>query len=229
MPAWGIDWLSPVRSFRNFFGTYGTTQGSIRGILNAIVPVAIVDRYRDDDEGSLFAITASANVAANNYPAFSFGSVQDDWELFAINMGVFFPVGVPQGYTWMTTNVMLYSPDTTYQPVVNFSPAGLWVPGLVTNWSYTLGSVTGITGYNPTLPARFGTFPFETHNKGASSSPVQGVDFHTGEHVFDPPIRTYRDVSLGVLITEKYDREVDFICTVRYRIRPRTTDGPRTG
>jgi hypothetical protein len=226
MPAWGIDWLAPVRSFRNFFGTYGTTQGSIRGVLNAIVPVAIVDRYRDDDEGSLFGMTCTAAVPSNKYAAFSFGSVADDWELYAMNFGASWS-NVPGN--WSLHTLMIYTPDSTYQPVQHFAPAGIWVPGMNTDWSFTLGSVTGITGYNDTLPARFGTMPFKSDTKGSTSPIYATVRFQNPEVVFDPPIRVYRDVSLSVVNVEAVSKQVDVTVSLRYRIRPRTTDGPRTG
>jgi hypothetical protein len=230
MPAFGIDWLAPVRSFRNFFGTYGTTQGSIRGVLNAIVPVAIVDRYRDDEEGSLFALTATANVNAGDHAAFVFGSPSDDWELYAVNKAIFFPNGLPTDPTqWLTFNLMMYTPDSTYQPVEFPSPAGLYVPGLNLDWAFTVGSVTGIAGYNTTLPPRFGCFPFETQNKAQTSANLPGPDFHTSERVFDPPIRVYRDVSLGFIMIGTFNKDYDVSVSIRYRLRQRTTDGPRTG
>jgi hypothetical protein len=231
VPISGLDWLAPVRSFRNFFGTYGTTQGSVRGVLNAIVPVAVVDRYRDDDEGSLFAMTATAQCpgGVNNFPALSFGSVNDDWELVSLFWGTFYPSTIPP--VWIAHNLMIYTPDSSYQPVQNFSPAGLYTPGLNTDWSFTLGSVTGIAGYNNSLPSRFGFFPFKTYVKSPTSVRLPSVDFDPegGEAVFDPPIRVYRDVSLGVMSTEWSSSPRDISVSIRYRIRPRTTDGPRTG
>ena len=229
MPVGRIDWLPPVRSFRNFFGTYGTTSGSIRGVLNGIMPVAVVDRYRDDEEGSHFAITATALVAAGQHGAFSFGSTTDDWELLSANVSYFFSAGIPQGSVWCTRNLMMYTPDASYQPVVTPSPVGIWIPGLQTDWSFTNGSVVGFTGHNPTLPGIFGSFPFETNNTSRTATPLVSVDFQRNETRFDPPIRVYRDVSLGFVIVETFDRQIDATMTIRYRIRPRTTDGPRTG
>lgn len=229
MPASGIDYLSPVRSFRNFFGTYGTTGGSIRGLLNAIVPVAIVDRYRDDNEGSIFSLTATCRCAANNHAAFSVGSIPDDWELFGFNWGMFFPVQVPNNSVFMGVTWTVYTPDATFNPVPVFSPVGLWYPGLQPDFAFTLGSVTAVSGYNPNLPPRLGTIPFDTRVFSSGTTPLLNVDMNQREVTFDPPIRVYRDVSLGFTVIETFNRDVDFTISIRYRIRPRTTDGPRTG
>ncbi|GAG98356.1 unnamed protein product, partial [marine sediment metagenome] len=191
--------------------------------------VAIIDRYRDDSEGSLFAMTATADCPPNRYAAFSFGSITDDWELLAINWATFWPLSAPGN--WISHNLMIYTPDASYQPVETFDPVGLYMPGLNLDWSFTHGSVTGVAGYNSTLPTRFGFFPFQSYIKSPTSVLLGSPDFDSasGEKVFDPPIRVYRDVSLGVIVTEVIGSSTDVSVSIRYRIRPRTTDGPRTG
>lgn len=228
MPVYGLDWLAPVRSFRNFFGRYGTTSGSIRGVLNGIVPVAVVDRYRDDSEGSLFGLTATAVVpsAGPNYPAFVFGSSSEDWELLQASVGWFWGSGNPSSFRWL--NMMVYTPDVGYNPLQNPSPAGIYVPGLNTDWSYTLSSVVGIAGYNTTVPTRFGFFPFQSLTKGSTST-YTSVDFQKRAWTFDPPLRVYRDVTLGMMAIEQFGKDIDVTVSILYRVRPRTTDGPRTG
>lgn len=223
-----IDWLPPVRSMRNFFGTYGTTTGSIRGVLNGIIPVAMVDRYRDDDEGSLFGMTVTAQGDANDHSTVAFGSSQNDWELVAANWGWFWPLGHPSG-TVMMGNIMMYTPPSTFQPITTFRPSGIFVPGLTPDWSFTFGSVNGFAGYNPNLPPIFGSFPFESHAKTTSSTLLNSVDFNWQEAVFDPPIRIYRDVVLAFTQIETFSRDMDLTVSIRYRERPRTTAGPATG
>jgi hypothetical protein len=224
VPIAGLDWLAPVRSFRNFFGRYGTTSGSIRGVLNAIVPVAVVDRYRDDSEGSLFGLTATAIVPAGNYAAFVIGSPTEDWELLSARFGLFWYLNPPD---WQFSNLMIYTPDTSYNPLQTPAPVGFYVPGLNTDWSYTLGSVVAIAGYNATLPPRFGYFPFESDDKGPSRL-MNDTSYRTPGANFNPPLRVYRDVSLGLVVTSTFPRDVDASLSILYRIRPRTTDGPRT-
>lgn len=229
MPSFGIDWLAPVRSFRNFFGTYGTTQGSVRGVLNAIVPVAVVDRYRDDDEGSIFSMTLTALCQSGNHAAFAVGSSADDWELHAASWGTFWPNGFPNsGPTWLTRNLMIYTPDVSYQPVETFAPAGIFVPGLNSDWAFTFGSVFGFAGYNSGLPSTFGRFPFDTGNTARSGSPLTQPDFQEMETRFDPPIRIYRDVTLGFIEIGTFGKDTDVTLSLSYRKRPRTTDGPRS-
>lgn len=219
----GPSWLAPVRAMRNFFGRYGTTGAGMRGLYTGIVPVAVVDRYRDDTEGSLYGMTMFNVTAPNEIPAFAMGSPVDDWELTALNVGQFLPSAI--GNNWLTPFV--YTPDSTYLPVVNVNPVGFWEPGLITNWAFNLGSVTGLAGSNPTMPARIGfyaTGSFEVN-------PVEvGVQTQGNAFMFDPPIRVYRDVTLGILLDLRLTGTTpSYFCSALYRIRPRTTDGPRTG
>ena len=222
MPVSGLDYLAPVRSFVNFFGRYGTVRGRVRGIWNGIIPVAVVDRYRDDDEGSLFSIQAPAVVPAGQFAAFAMGSPTDDWELLACNWGDFNGgVGINE-----VLNYFVYTPDATYTPVVTPSPAVLWTPGLNTDWSFTLGSVTMTSGHNPTQPVRWGFHP----QAAQATGPGVFVGSHFGiPYTFDPPLRVYRDVTLGFMAMETRLVARNPWLSVLYRIRPRTTDGPRTG
>jgi len=223
VPLTGLDYLAPVRSFRNFFGRYGTTRGSIRGIWNGLIPVAVVDRYRDDTEGSVFGITWPSSTPASMLPAFAFGSPTDDWELLQINVGEFnSAAGASEQFHYM-----LYTPDSTYIPVQNAAPALIGTPGLNNDFAFTLGSVTAIGGWNPAvLPARDG-YVF-------SANTVRGPAFLFGigwrsPTTFDPPIRVYRDVTLGVIGRNISLSSRNPWVSILYRIRPRTTDGPRTG
>lgn len=222
-PAFGLDFLAPVRSFRNFFGRFGTTSGSIRGVFNAIIPVAVVERYRDDTEGSLFALTMVNITAPFQFPAFAAGSPVDDWELLGVNLGFFAPLAGSSAYFGLN----VYTPDATYVPVQTVNPVGFWQPGLNTDWSFTLGSVTGVAGSNTTLPPRLGFYPVESPRTWTTGG---GMIFIGPAYSFDPPIRVYRDVTLGFIVdmTMRADTP-SFFVTMLYRIRPRTTDGPRTG
>lgn len=222
MPVSGLDYLAPVRSFRNFFGRYGTTVGAIRGVWNGIIPVAVVDRYRDDTEGSLFGINAVAIVPANRHPAFAFGSPSEDWELLSCNFGTFNDgAGITERIEYF-----VYTPDATYTPVDVPSPAVFWTPGLNLDWSFTLSSVTGLGGHNAALPPRWGFHVQESELVG----PGQYVGIGWREaHVFDPPLRVYRDVTLGFIQVQARLVASQSWCDILYRMRPRTTDGPRTG
>lgn len=228
MPVQGLGFEGPVRSFRNFFGTYGTTGGSIRGLANFILPVAVVDRYRDDNEGSLFGLTMTAQkTSPASHIAFAVGSPADDWELVGANFGVLvFGGGLPARGEF---NLMMYTPDATFLPVVTPSPVGIFQAGMNTDFAFTRGSVTGVAGFNPTLPTPFGDFPFQTFTQNFLTVFSSTVFSFNTRAVFDPPIRIYRDVTLGFTVIENHAFDYDMTLALRYRLRPRTTDGPRTG
>lgn len=223
MAVVGLDYLAPVRAFRNFFGRYGTTAGAIRGVFNGIIPVAVVDRYRDDTEGSLFALSMLSSTPAGGLPAFAVGSPTEDWELLSATCAHLMQ-------SWTGTRVStcyVYTPDSTYVPVVTPSPPGFWQPGLNTDWSFTLGSVLGAAGWNVALPPRLG-FAIQSMRTGFNFAGWTIAE--RGPYRFDPPIRVYRDVTLGFIIDLPVTAETTvFSMSILYRVRPRTTDGPRTG
>lgn len=226
MPSSGIDWQSPSRTLRNFFGRYGITGGSIRGLYNGLLPVAVVDRYRDDSEGSQFALTMVSRCVSPNYASFAMGSPNDDWELHGLNFGVYWPLVFPA--VLERFNLMIYTPDFTYVPVETPNPPGLYTPGLNTDFAFTLSSVSGAAGYNSALPARWGFFGPKT-----SVTPMGVIGLpHTlydSEIHFDPPIRVYRDVTLGMIVPDSHLDDFYAYVSARYTVRPRTTLGPRTG
>ena len=226
MPLPGLRYLSPTRTFRNFFGRFGITGGSIRGIWNGIVPVAVVDRYRDDTEGSLFGTTMTANVAANQHAAFAMGSVADDWELLAFSWGWFFPGALTFPHYM---NMMIYTPTASFTPVTTPAPVGTFAPGLNTDFAFTFSGVVGVAGHNPGLPTPFGWIPMVTRTK-TSGAVVTSANFQQeNAYNFPVPLRIYRNVTLGFTMVETVNVALDVTITTLYRVRPRTTEGPRTG
>lgn len=226
MPVAGLDFVAPaVRTMRNFFGRFGTVGASFRGVFNGIVPVAVIDRFRDDTEGSQFGLTATAIVPANRNAAFSMGSVNDDWELHRLSWGVFNAVAPA---ATIRQNLMIYTPDFTFTPVTTPAPVGFFVPGLNTDFAFTLSSVNCVAGHNPGVPARFGIFPFTTLTFRSTGGPSFGNVQNTSV-AFDPPIRVYRDVSLGFTVVEQATVATEHTISASYTVRPRTTPGPRTG
>jgi hypothetical protein len=196
-------------------------------VFQGINPVAVVDRYRDDSEGSLYAITMTAIVPLGAFHgAFAFGSETDDWELHGANVGYALPTALPPG-TETIINTMLYTPDASYTPIETASPAGFFAAGLNTDFAFTLGSVRGFAGYNTTLPTPFGYFPFISRFKSALSAGVVAPRFINASVPFDPPIRVYRNVTMGAVIIEQQPIAWQPTLSILYTIRPRTTDGPR--
>jgi hypothetical protein len=222
VPTPGIDYVSPIRTFRNFFGRYGITGGSIRGLFNAVIPVAVVDRYRDDSEGSLFAMTIGAVTPIGGYAAFAMGSVADDWELLSVNWA-----NQVTGAPARVLNLSVYTPIFPYVPVANPNPAVLVNPGLNYDFATTFGSVTGVGGWNAALPARLGFQPFQS-DVTTTVAIAGAFHYRHDAYRFDPPLRIYRDQSLGFIVDWALTYASQFELSALYRIRPRTTAGPRT-
>lgn len=212
MPVPGLDYIGISRGFRSFFQRWGATEArNFRAVFNAVVPVALVDRFRDDDEGSLFALSATSNGAPQQFSAVAFGSGRNEWELHAFNLGMA-RVGVTAGV--ITEQIHLFTPIEPYNPVVN-APLGPFVPGLITNEAFTFGSVRGFGGANTALPPIEGMLVYQGT---VGPSPFAGVTIETslawdgpsgGSRIFgrdlqsrptyrfDPPLRVRRDQTLA--------------------------------
>jgi len=130
---------------------WGTRGGSfIRSILNAVIPVTVVERWYGELEGSLFGLSAGTVGSFGLRPAVEFFSAFADWELHAINcnypiMGTVGATGGPTEYRVATT---LFTPVGSFNPT-QFSPVGPFGPQLVTNANFDQGTVRGFAGVNP--------------------------------------------------------------------------------
>jgi len=168
----------------DLFGRWGDPRSMIRGLHDEAVPVVIADRFRDDDEGSLFGISAFTNGLTNQFSAVAFGSAVNDWELRGI------------GWNWFAFNVAalysfhVFNPIDPYNPVPN-ATLGIFVPALITNRAFTFGTVGGISGTNTVLSSQVGPHMFQQNFVATNqfvSQPNQG-----GFLKIDPPWRFYRD------------------------------------
>jgi len=162
-------WRPITKRVLDLFGRWGDPRTNLRSMMDGVIPVVIVDRFRDDDEGSLFGISAFTIVGAGfpgQFPSISFGSGVNDWELVgftAVNFNFNGQTGAKFG------NVHLFTPIEPYNPALNLSPVGTFPSGLLMNRSFTFGSVSAIAGYNPVLPAIFGpTVRLRSPTSGAS-------------------------------------------------------------
>jgi len=130
---------------------WGTRGGSfIQRILNAVIPVTVVERWYGELEGSIFGLTSGTAGSFGLRPAVRFVSDFADWELHAINVA--YPImatvgatGGPSEYRIATT---MFSPVGGFDPT-QFSPVGPFGPQLVTNANFDQGSVRGFAGVNP--------------------------------------------------------------------------------
>lgn len=217
------EWASHARNFSDFFGRWRSPFSNLRSIWNSCIPVAVVDRFRDDEEGSLYGCTCSSVGAINEYTAAVLFNPEHDIEVHAITCW--------QGFTYLTfwpsfmmAGFHIFTPIIPYNPIQN-NLAGAFRGGLLTNRAFTFPTSLGFTGTNPALPPIWG----EWHKSGpAVYDSLRNTYFDSGNCVyFDPPIRLYRGRSLCVQTTRasvSYPVEVNI--SFRWTERPRTTPGP---
>ncbi len=177
-------WRDVTKRTLDLFGRWGDSRSQLRGILDHVVPVIVVDRFRDDTEGSVFGLHARGGSVGLEFPSVSFGSAVNDWELLAVTSLSYSATNTPS-----TVGIHLFTPIFPYNPALNPSPVGFFSPALINNRAFTFGTVTAVGGSNPAFPPIAGPtlMPF-----------VLGqltLDFTQPIH-FDPPIRVYRDTTL---------------------------------
>lgn len=188
----GSGWAQNVKNFTDLFLRWGGAGDNIRGILNLAVPTVVVDRFRDDDEGSIFGLQAVTNGVNNQFSAVAFGSAVNDWELWQITVAsqIF-----PTPATFLDRGWHMFTPIDPYNPVVNLSPVGLFSPGLLLNRAFTFGSVSGVGGANPVSAVPQGPVGFLQGQNSFTAHNMLPLDDH---YRFDPPLRIPRDVTFAV-------------------------------
>lgn len=153
-------------------------------MLDHAIPVVVVDRFRDDEEGSVFGLHARGGSVGLEFPSVSFGSGVNDWELLAVTSLSYSSTSVPS-----TVGIHLFTPIFPYNPALNPSPVGFFRPALINNRAFTFGTVTAVGGSNPAFPPIAGpsVMPFVAGSFTLDfAQPIE----------FDPPIRVYRDTTL---------------------------------
>jgi len=160
--------------------SWGTRGGSlIRSIFNWVVPVTVIERWYDDDTGSLFGLSAGSNGTFEQRPSVEFFSDECDWELHAVN--VTYPirstntVGDPTDYQIICHIFTAFAP---YDPI-EFNVSGPFGPQLITTELFNQGTVRAMGGTSPSNNP-FGTgfiIGNNTHRVG-----------HFGGSVASPPL-----------------------------------------
>lgn len=158
-----IDFIATARNFIRLANKWGTTGGNpIRGLFSAVVPVTVVERFRDTDEGGPFGLTGFTPgfglnlfpVRDAEFPAVCFTSPTTDWELHRVNIS--FDRGAP-AVTGSQVNyqefVEMYTPFAPYDPCAN-NTLGLFRPGLIGRVPFVFGGVFATAGTNLFLPAQ---------------------------------------------------------------------------
>lgn len=215
------SWRPITRRTLDLFGRWGDPRTNLRSMLSGIIPVAVVDDFKDDDRGSIFGINAFSAGTANEFPAVSFGSTVNDWELLAItSLWVDWRGLVAGGKDF---EFHMFTPINPYNPVATASPVGFFPTGLLTNRAFTFGTVVGLGGTNPAPPVLLGP-ALQWHELSSDSRILNVFRFAAFPH-FDPPIRIYRNVTLtiqfigtiGVVIPTQ------MVCSILYRERPKVS------
>lgn len=205
-------WATITKRTLDLFGRWGDSRTMLRGLLDHAVPVIVVDRFRDDDEGSVYGIGARGGGALNTFPSVSFGSGVNDWELLRVTSLSYSATLTPN-----TVGIHMFTPINPYNPALTVSPAGVRLPALINNRAFTFGTVGAVGGHNPSLPALTGPFvmPFVL-----GSFPLDFAQPFT----LDPPIRVYRDTTLTFQWNaDVVGKSVSIFVDILYRERPKVS------
>ncbi len=154
----GIGTERSSKAFQDFFARWGA-KANLRSVWNTVVPVTIVDRFRGEDEGSLYALTGYTPGAANEHPAIFMGAAQgattrDDTALEIL--GWYGGFAVTASVAIINPVLNIFSPEYPYNPVLNQKPVGVFIAGLFTNRSFTRGEAIAFGGSNPAWPVYAG-------------------------------------------------------------------------
>jgi len=215
------SWRPITKRTLDLFGRWGDPRTNLRSMLSGIIPVAVVDDFRDDDRGSIFGINAFSGGTANEFPAGSFGSPVDDWELLAITACWVDWNGLVQAGKILEFH--LFTPINPYNPVATLNPAGFFPTGLLTNRAFTFGTVRGLGGTNPAVPPLLGP-TIQAFSLTGNSRDVQLFE-QAGYPTYDPPIRVYKDVTLTVQFIGTIGVVIPttMVASILYRERPKVS------
>lgn len=219
-------WRSITKRTLDLFGRWGDSRTNLTQMLDGVLPVVVVDRFRDDDEGSIFGISAFSDGAFNEHPTISFGSSVNDWELLGVTQA-----GVNWNLKPATFNyqIMMFTPISPYNPATTINPLGFFVSGILLDRSFTFGSVQGIGGAVAVPPVIFGPdISGPSRVAVTSSAPFQqaaGFSPWTFE-----PIRIFRDVTLTFMLVLNPAAGFGFAppgmsISILYRERPKVSQG----
>lgn len=185
-------WRTVTKRTQDLFGRWGESRTALRSMLDGIIPVAVVDRYRDDDEGTIRGINAFTLGTVFEFPSITFGSSVNDWELLQVSALSVDLAGQPAPNF---IGVHMFTPIDPYNPATTITPVGFFNSGLLTDRSFTFGTIQGIGGTNPLLPALIGPEIVSPARQVVASTlvPLSGQIM---QGPFVEPVRVYRDVSL---------------------------------
>lgn len=216
------NWRPITKRTLDLFGRWGDPRTNLGSMLSGIIPVAVVDDFRDDDRGTIFGINAFSTGTPNEFPAVSFGSNANDWELLAITalwVDFFSPVS-----TLRFVEFHIFTPIDPYNPVATPAPAAFFQTGLITNRAFTFGTVFGLGGSNVDVPGLIG--PTINWRQRVTSGLITNVLKEQSWPVFDPPIRIYKDVTLSIQFIGTIGVTIGtrMVASILYRERPKVSE-----
>ena len=216
------SWRPITKRTLDLFGRWGDPRTQLRGMMDMVLPVAVVDRFRDDDEGSIFGLNAFTTGPVGEFPSISFGSNVNDWELLQIAS---ISMDYNSGAGTLIQAIHMFTPIAPYNPATTIVPLGFFTPGMINNRAFTLGSVQAIGGTTPLPPVVLGpeVVPRAQQVSFPAISPITN-DFLSYQP-FNPPIRIYRDVTLTIQYVGSLPGGVPAEMTVSiiYRERPKVS------
>jgi len=162
----GIGTERSARNFTGLFRRWGT-RGNVRSILNFVIPVTAIDRYRGDNEGSLWGLYAEGGGSTQNkHPAIVMGSPDRNVDLEVLGFQCWYRwrATAPAAGTILNHALTLMSPIVPYTPITLLDPAGTWIPGLITNDAFTRSNSYAIGGVNTALPSYAGWNGYQLSN-----------------------------------------------------------------
>jgi len=149
-------WNPTARNFIELADRWGTPSGrNINSLLSGVIPVTVVERFRDDLQGSLYGITAETDGDFNEFSACLFTSLTRAWEIHSVNVSWPRVSGVAPVQQTYLEGLHVFNPISPYNPVIN-NTAGFFRPGLINNREFNFGTVLGISGTNGFPPIFLG-------------------------------------------------------------------------
>lgn len=157
MSAFGVN--SASRGFLRLADRWGLTRGSnpIRGFTNWAQPVTQIERWRDDQEGSLYGLTAFTPgfgvqigpiLYDAEYPSVCIGNLEQDVYIHRMNISFNRLRGVGATSFNYNERFEIFTPLNPYSPCAN-NTVGPFFPGLITRDVLNVGGTFAIAGTNP--------------------------------------------------------------------------------
>ena len=232
MPVSGLDWKFQVKDFSKLFRRWGGHSGNLRGIFNGILPVQIIDRYRNDEEGSFWGLYAetSCPVSRSGYsPAIVFGSLSENVEIEILGWQAWYRFTVNGAPGAFNMFAHLMTPILPYNPIgAGLSPGGVWIPGLVTNDAFTRSTAFALTGYVQIFssnPDNYGYVFSNTYKATYITNAWQSLADQAGSFNLERPIRMTPGLSMAWQASNPFDtfsgqqRRMELAVSILYRER----------